>query len=222
MTLAALLLAGVMAFLWLDARNTGNDAAFERDAAITERDAANVANIESNAQLQTTEDELADARAELETASSSADGSAAASPEEVQELKDQVDDLSAEVERLEDENATLAADLEAAQSTTTVAAEPADTTPPTTTVPTDPAPETTVPPSVDSGDVGEQIAGLFRRSVLGSLQELCLGRAVLEDLGEARVVEALASESPGDDEEFVESIRAALPNCNIDPSAVFG
>jgi hypothetical protein len=115
--------------------------------------------------------------------------------------------LSAEVERLEAENRALAADLEAAEA---AAAE------------AEPAPTTTVVASVSPDDVGDQISGLFRNSVLGAVQKSCLGQVVLNDLGEQRVVEAIAAESPGDDEEFVEAVRAAAAFCNIDPSAIFG
>lgn len=76
--------------------------------------------------------------------------------------------------------------------------------------------------SASPDDIGEQISGLFRRSVLGAGQKSCLGQVKLNDFGEQGVVAAIATESPGDDDEFVEGLRAAADFCNIDPSAIFG
>lgn len=230
---AALLATAVMGLLWLGARSSGNDATIERDAAIAERDAANDATIDANAQMRTAQDELADTQAALDDASGAADQSDGPSPEEMQALEDRAEELSAEVERLEDQNEALAADLETAitESAATTVAEPETTAPSTsttttttttTTSPAQPAPDTTVAVPVSPDDIGDQISGLFRRSVLGAEQKSCLGQVVLNDLGEQRVVEAIAAESPGEDEEFVEAVRAAAEFCNIDPSAVFG
>ena len=71
-------------------------------------------------------------------------------------------------------------------------------------------------------EIGEQVAGLFRSSVLGSGQKSCLGLTLFNEFGDQRVAAAIASGSPRDDAEFVDAIIAAAMNCNIDPSAVLG
>lgn len=206
-----------MGVLWLGARSSTDDAIVERDAAIAERDAANDASIDANAQLQTLQDELDAARAELDDP----DGAAVESDDgELQELNDRIEELSAEVERLEAENETLAAgDAESTTTTEPVVLEPDLTT--TTAVPAT-TPATTESAPVSAEDIGDQIAGLFRDDVLGSIQKICLGQAVVDDLGQDRVVEAIAAESPGEDVEFVESLLDAADFCNVDESAIFG
>ena len=75
---------------------------------------------------------------------------------------------------------------------------------------------------MSADDIGDQLSSLFRSSVLGAVQKECLGQVMLNELGEQRVVEAIAAESPGDDDEFVQALRDAADFCNIDPSAIFG
>lgn len=208
-----------MSFVWLDARKDGSDAVIERDAAIIERDAATDAKLATDAQLRTAQDELADARDALASASDVSDGSDVPTPEEVEELRNEIEELSVEVERLADENETLAADLVEAQEAVEDAEVPPDET---STSSTDVPGDTIAVAPVSATEIGDQISGLFRPSVLGRGQKACLGQAVLDDLGEQRVVDAIAAESPDDDEEFVQAIRDAAAFCGIDRSAVFG
>ncbi|MGB3733819.1 MAG: hypothetical protein WA964_02605 [Ilumatobacter sp.] len=222
----ALVVAGVFALLWLGARSSESDTASERDAAIAERDAATQTYIDANAQLQTAQDELADAREALDDESGTVGEPGGATAAELQQLEDRTEELSAEVERLEDENEVLATDLAAAATpAVTTADEPDAATTTTTTAtaePADAAPATTAAATVSFEDVGDQISGLFRPSVLGTLQKRCLGEFVVEALGEERVLAAIASESPVDDEEFVDVVSAAAEFCLIDQSAIFG
>ncbi len=216
-----------MTLLWLGARGARVDAETERDAVTAERDAANDESISADARLQTALDDLAEARADLNAASGGAVATGQSDEEELDALSDRVDELTAEVERLEDENAALVSDLEtAAAPTTSVPAPGIEDTEPvtTTTVPEDSDldAESVEEPAASPDEVGDQISGLFRNSVLGAGQQQCLGQSVLEELGDERTIDAIASETPGDDEEFVDAVAAAADACNIDPSAVFG
>lgn len=208
----ALAIAGVLALLWLGSRSDADTALTQRDNAVVERDAAIAATIDADTALRASQDELADALTALEDASGSDARSGASDTDELQDLRDEVDELTAEVERLEAENETLAIDLADLEASAT-------TTPSTTTTL---LPTPTVPPSVSPDDIGEQVGGLFRSSVLGDGQQSCLGQALLDVLGAQRVLEAIAAASPGDDEQFVDAIRSAASICNIDPSAIFG
>lgn len=242
----ALLAVGVVGLLWLGARSSVDDAVTERDIALAERDAANAANVDAGTQLRAAQDELDDARAALDGASAPPSGTDQSTPDELHALQDEVDELAGQVGLLEDENETLAGDLadaeeaaalaESAPSTNIVDPGASSTTLPDATLPPTSIPPTTAPattrvpaatvvepaPSMSPDEIGGQVAGLFRRSVLGDGQKSCLGQVLVNDFGEERVLAAIASESPRDDLEFVDAIRAAARFCNIDPSAILG
>ncbi|MEP6153083.1 hypothetical protein, partial [Ilumatobacter sp.] len=109
-----------------------------------------------------------------------------------------------------------------APSTTAPSTTAPPTTAPSTTAPPTSEPPAPSPPSLSPDEIGDEVAGLFRPSVLGPGQKSCLGQVLVNEFGGERVVAAIASESPRDDVEFVEAIRAAANFCNIDPSAVLG
>lgn len=227
MAAVALVAAAVMAVLWIGAQSRADDAATERDAVTAERDAAIDAAIESNAELQTVQDELEAARDAVDDAagdvgppSTSVDPSLV----DVQALEERIDELTEEIEQLEILNEILATGPTNPNESADDAESDADPTttsvdPPETSVDAPAAPDA---PPISSGDVGDQISRLFRPSVLGSGQKTCVGDVVLNELGEQRVVETIASESPGDDEEFIEAIRTAAATCNIDITAILG
>ena len=208
LAIVASIAALVFGLLWIGASGSRNDAVDERDLALSERDAAIARGIELNNELETTQDQLADA-----------------DTTEIDDLQAEVDRLTAEVERLTEENESLRADLAAAEA-------PPTTVPPATSI----APETTVapetstaatvipadsaPPSVD--EIGEWLSSLYRSSVLGQGQKDCLGQNALDELGADRLGALLDTDDAGDDEELIDALQNAASVCGVDPSAVFG
>ncbi len=224
--IVASIAAVLLGLLWMSAASGRSDAESERDLALSERDAAMETAIELDTELQATRDQLAN---------SSADGDGddaqdeAAAADQSKELQIQVDDLTAEVARLTDENAALQASLDAATAPETTS--PETTTPPTTTPETTAPPATTAvpadtaPPAAEPltpNEVGEWLASLYRRSVLGQGQVSCLGQTVLAEVGNDRLAALLDDDDAGADEELIEALRNAASNCGIDPSAIFG
>jgi len=208
----------VFGLLWITTSSSRDDAVQERDLALSERDAAIASSIELNNELETTQDQLAEADAAAASAGTPADDNGTDSTE-IDALQTEVDRLTAEVERLTEENAALQADLDVA--------EPAPTTiPPETTVaPETAAPTTAVqadstPPSVN--EIGEWLSSLYRPSVLGQGQQDCLGQRVLDELGADRLGTLLTADDAGDDEGLIDALRDGASACGIDPSAVFG
>lgn len=230
---AALVVALVMAALWLGARSDSSDAIIERDAVTAERDAANAARIEAENELQAALD-----NSDRTTQS----GAGETASDDIEVLREQTEELAAEIDRLEDERDELAAELEIAQAESPTPAPVESTTsddtvvessdePDGATLPDDETNADTDGEDADSGDsvtvtspedIGDAISTLFRDPVLGPGQELCLGEYLIEELGEERTIGAIESESPGDDDEFVDTLDDATDACGIDPSAVFG
>ena len=209
LAIVASIAALVFGVLWIGASGSQNDAADERDLALSERDAAIARGIELNNELETTQDQLADASTDTET----------------DDLQAEVDRLTAEVERLTEENESLRADIAAAEAPPTTV-PPATSIAPDTTVAPETSTATTVvpadstPPSVD--EIGEWLSSLYRSSVLGQGQKDCLGQSVLEVLGADRLGALLDTDDAGDDEELIDALRNAASVCGVDPSAIFG
>jgi cytoskeletal protein RodZ len=214
-TLAALAILGlvlalVFGLLWLGVRGSRDDAANERDIALAERDDANENAIALSNELEGTKDQLADAQSDV----------SAADPSEAGDLQADVDRLTAEVERLTAENEALSTAAGSA-TTTQPAPAPESTQPAPTVAPTTASPTGTDGPSAD--DIGAWLSSLYRTSVLGEVQRLCLGQTVLDDLGADEVIEILSSgDDAGSNEVLITSIETAAEECGIDPSAVFG
>jgi len=210
LAIVASIAALVFGVLWIGASGSQNDAADERDLALSERDAAIARGIELNNELETTQDQLADASTDTET----------------DDLQAEVDRLTAEVERLTEENESLRADLAAAEAPPTTVPPATSIAPETTVAPETSTATTTVvpadstPPSVD--EIGEWLSSLYRSSVLGQGQKDCLGQSVLDELGPDRLGALLDTDDAGDDEELIDALRNAASACGVDPSAIFG
>lgn len=232
-----LLVAAVMAFLWVGARGDIDDRTLERDTAIAERDAVNATKIANDAELESLRNDMATAQEALDEAQS--DTTETPSPEEVAEAQAAIDELNAEIERLTEENEELQGEVEAATTTTTTVTDtaPADDEQPVAdadadadaaaATTADSTTTTSAPPDVaaepaDPDDVGDQVASLYRDDVLGERQKRCLGDFVLGNLGNAEAAEILSSENPGENEALEASLRLAVDFCLIAPSAVFG
>lgn len=216
-----LLIAAVMAFLWLGARGESADRALERDTAIAERDAVNETKIANDAELETLRNDMTAAQEALADAQATATN--APSPEEVAEAEAAIAELGTEIERLTQENEALQEEAEAAAAattttTTTVAAEAA--APEETASTTVPAPEAIEP--ADPDEVGDQLSSLYRNSVLGDGQKRCLGDFVLGNLGNAETVTILDADDASENDALETSVREAAAFCGISTSAVFG
>ena len=192
----------------------------KRHLALDERDASIARGIELNNELETTQDQLADAYAAAEAESAP---DASTDTTKIDDHRAEVERLTADVERLTEENESLRAVLAAAEAPPTTippatAIAPATTVAPETSTAKTVSPAVSVPASVS--EIGEWLASLYRRSVLGQGQRECLGQTVQDEIGDDRLSTIRNADGAGDDQGLVDASRIAAATCGIDPSAI--
>lgn len=232
--IVALQLAAVFAVLWMANRGAADDARGERDAAIAERNAAEVAADDLQAQLdgavvaadQAAAD-LAAAEADLAAAQLALDEveiAGAESSAEADALLEQITVLDGRVSELTAERDQLRLDLEAAEAAVADAADAAEAAE---------AEAEGTTPGIVAGEfdiattpefaryLGEVLSDRPGGSVLGPSQAECFGTALVSDIGLDAVGAGQLAGSGSDAAVALDKAKdEAARACGIDPSAV--
>jgi hypothetical protein len=209
----ALLAAVIMGLLWTSARS-------DRDEAIAERDAAQAATVAGSDQSEQALTDLDAATATNERLAAETEAAEAATTEAIASAEA----ANAATAELEVRNAELTAELATLQSLLTDAE--------TAAAAAEAAPAAPAAPEANSFDIaaavdfarfiGERLASIEGATVLGQGQHICLGTAVVNDIGLNAIGAGLENgASSSASSVVVDAIERGAISCGIDPSAIF-